>query len=107
ASFVRGKFAKSLTKLAVFPKLTAVDPAARRKAAWRRFWCWFIGILVVAGLALYFTDNLKCIGLPFHKEKPVEEVVEEESTAAEAAVEEAADATDAAGEAETVETPAA
>ena len=86
ASFVRGKFAKGLTKLAAFPKLTAVDPAARRKAAWRRFWCWLIGIVVVAGLALYFTDNLKCIGLPFHKEKPAEEVVEEAAEAVEEAV---------------------
>jgi hypothetical protein len=25
---------------------------------------------------LFFTDNLKCIGLPFHKEKPAEELVE-------------------------------
>ncbi|MBR0223933.1 MAG: hypothetical protein IJL93_06635 [Bacteroidales bacterium] len=87
ASFVRGKFAKSLTKLAVFPKLTAVDPAARRKAAWRRFWCWLTAIVVVAGLALYFTDKLKCIGLPFHKEKPVEpveEVIDENAAEAEA-----------------------
>ena len=90
ASFVRGKFAKGLTKLAVFPKLTAVDPVARRKAAWRRFWCWLIGILVVAGLALYFTDHLKCIGLPFHKEQPAEEVIEIEDESA--AVEEAAEA---------------
>ena len=91
ASFVRGKFAKDLTKLAVFPKLTAVDPAARRKAAWRKFWCWLIGILVVAGLGLYFTDHLKCIGLPFHKEQPVEEVIDEAS----AVTEEAAEAVEA------------
>ena len=100
ASFVRGKFAKGLTKLAVYPKLTEVDPAARRKAAWRKFWCWLIAILVVAGLGLYFTDHLKCIGLPFHKEKPVEEVVEEAAEATEAAVE------DAAAAAEAVEAPA-
>ncbi|MBR1539119.1 MAG: hypothetical protein IJ636_06400 [Bacteroidales bacterium] len=95
ASFVRGKFAKSLTKLAVFPKLTAVDPEARRKAAWRRFWCWLAAIVVVAGLALYFTDKLKCIGLPFHKEQPVEQVEQEEEagqTEIAAAVEEAQEA---------------
>ena len=68
-----------------------MDPAARRKAAWRRFWCWLIGILAIAGLGLYFTDNLKCIGLPFHKEKPVEEVVDEGAAAAEEAVETTAD----------------
>ena len=59
---------------------------------------------MVAGLGLYFTDHLKCIGLPFHKEKPVEEVTEEACAAEEAAVEEAADA--AAEAAEVTETPA-
>ena len=80
-SLVSVKFGKGLTQLAEFPKLTAVDPAARRKAFWRKFCCWFFGILIVAGAALYFTDNLKCIGLPFHKEKPAEEVVAEEAPA--------------------------
>ena len=80
-SLVSVKFGKGLTQLAEFPKLTAVDPAARRKAFWRKFCCWFFGILIVAGLALYFTDNLKCIGLPFHKEKPAEETVVEEAPA--------------------------
>ena len=49
----------------------------------------------VAGLGLYFTDHLKCIGLPFHTEQPVEEVVEEAAEAAEQAVEEAAAAAEA------------
>ncbi|MBR4353665.1 MAG: hypothetical protein IKQ01_11445 [Bacteroidales bacterium] len=80
-SLVSVKFGKGLTQLAEFPKLTAVDPAARRKAFWRKFCCWFFGILIVAGAALYFTDNLKCIGLPFHKEKPAEETVVEEAPA--------------------------
>ena len=80
-SLVSVKFGKGLTQLAEFPKLTAVDPAARRKAFWRKFCCWFFGILVVAGAVLYFTDNLKCIGLPFHKEKPAEETVAEEAPA--------------------------
>ena len=44
---------------------------------------------MVAGLGLYFTDNLKCIGLPFHKEQPAVETIEEEGAAAEEAVEEA------------------
>ena len=98
ASYVRGKFAKGLTKLAVFPKLTKVDPAARRKAAWRKFFCWLIGLLLVAGIALYFTDNLKCIGLPYHKEQPVEQVeeaVEEAVEAAEASAEAAVEAAEA------------
>ena len=100
ASYVRGKFAKGLTKLAVFPKLTEVDPAARRKAAWRKFFYWLIGLLLVAGVALYFTDNLKCIGLPYHKEQPAEPVEEAVEEAAESAVE----AVEAAAEA--VEDPA-
>ncbi len=80
-SLVSVKFGKGLTQLAEFPKLTAVDPAARRKAFWRKFCCWFFGILIVAGAVLYFTDNLKCIGLPFHKEKAAEETVVEEAPA--------------------------
>ena len=95
-SLVSVKFGKGLTQLAKFPKLTAVDPAARRKAFWRKFCCWFIGILLVAGAVLYFTDNLKCIGLPFHKEKPVEEVVEEAVEEAAVEVEEAAEEASAA-----------
>ena len=72
---------------------TAVDKAARRRARWRRFfWCLFAAI-VIAGAALYFTDNLKCIGLPFHKEAPVEEVAEDPAAAeAEAPAEPVADA---------------
>ncbi len=95
-SLVSVKFGKGLTQLAKFPKLTAVDPAARRKAFWRKFCCWFIGILLVAGAVLYFTDNLKCIGLPFHKEKPMEEVVEEAVEEAAVQVEEAAEEASAA-----------
>ena len=83
ASYVRGKFAKGLTEVARYPKLTAVDPAARRKAAWRRFWCWLIALLVIAAGVLYFTDNLACIGLPYHKEPAVEEVCEETAEAVE------------------------
>ena len=95
-SLVSVKFGKGLTQLAKFPKLTAVDPAARRKAFWRKFCCWFIGILLVAGAVLYFTDNLKCIGLPYHKEKPVEEVVEEAVEEAAVEVAEAAEEVSAA-----------
>ena len=92
-SLVRIKFGATLTQLAKYPKLTAVDKAARRRARWRRFfWCLFGAIIIAAGV-LYFTDNLKCIGLPYHKEAPVEEVVEEPATAeAEASAEPVADA---------------
>ena len=77
ASLVSVKFGKGLTQLAKFPKLTAVDPAARRKAAWRRFWLCLLALLVAAFCFFFFTDRLAPYGLPFHKPQPVEEVVEE------------------------------
>ena len=96
ASLVSVKFGKGLTQLAKFPKLTAVDPAARRKAAWRRFWLCLIALLIAAFCFLFFTDRLAPYGLPFHKEKPVEEeVVEccEETPEAEPTLEEVVEAT--------------
>ncbi len=94
ASYVRGKFAKGMTQIAKFPRLTAVDPVARRKAAWRRFWIIFVLLLLACGAFLFFTDRLAPYGLPFHKEEPVEEVIEEpaEEAAAEPVPEEAAEA---------------
>ena len=93
ASYVRIKFGATLTKLAKYPKLKLVDKEARRKARWRTaIWCTLLAI-IIAGAALFFTDNLKCIGLPFHKEAPVEEVAPEapaEEAAPEAPAEEAA-----------------
>jgi hypothetical protein len=93
ASLVSVKFGKGLTEVAKFPKLTAVDPVARRKAAWRKFWLWLLFIVVAALCFLFFTNRLAKYGVPFHKEKPVEEeVVEEccEQPAAEPTLEEAA-----------------
>ncbi|MBR6881949.1 MAG: hypothetical protein IKN06_03150 [Bacteroidales bacterium] len=77
ASYVRGKFAKGLTSLVKYPKLSSVDPRARRKAAWRRFWLILIALFLAAAAFLFFTDRLAPYGLPYHKEEPVEEVVEE------------------------------
>ena len=94
ASLVSVKFGKGLTEVAKFPKLTAVDPVARRKAAWRKFWCWLFVILLAAFFFLFFTNRLAKYGFPFHKEKPVEEeVVEEccEEAAAEPTLEEVAE----------------
>ena len=62
-SLVNVKFGKTLTSLAKFPKLSAVDPEARRKAAWRRFWCWFCTLLVLAAVALWLLGILAPIGL--------------------------------------------
>ena len=80
ASLVNVKFGHGLTQLAQFPKLTAVDPVARRKAAWRKFWCWLIALLVAAFCFCFFTDRLAPYGLPFHKEQPemVSEMIEDE-----------------------------
>ena len=97
AAYVNIKFGATLTDLAKYPKLQAVDPEARKKRNRRRFFIWFIVVLLAAGAALFFTDNLKCIGLPFHKEKPAVEQVECPDCAQEAA--EAAEA-EAAPEAE-------
>ena len=95
SSLVSVKFGKGLTEVAKFPKLTAVDPVARRKAAWRKFFFWLIVLLVAAFCFLFFTNRLAKYGVPFHKEKPVEEeaVVESsEAPATEPTLEEAADA---------------
>ena len=95
ASLVSVKFGKGLTEVAKFPKLTAVDPAARRRAAWRRFFFWLIALLVAAFCFLFFTNRLAKYGVPFHKEKPVEEEVVEEDAGApadEPTLEEAAQA---------------
>ena len=100
-SLVNTKFGKTLTSLAKFPKLTAVDPEARKKAARRRFWCWFCGIVVVACVALWLCNVLAPIGMKsplkcYNPEPVVEEVVEPEAAApaeaeAELPVEEAAE----------------
>ena len=89
-SLVNTKFGKTLTSLAKFPKLTAVDPEARKKAARRRFWCWFCGIIIVACVALWLCNVLAPIGIKsplkcFNPEPAVEEVVEAELPVEEAA----------------------
>ena len=98
-SLVNTKFGKTLTSLAKFPKLTAVDPEARKKAARRRFWCWFCSIVIVAAVALWLCNVLAPIGVKsplkcYNPEPVVEEVVEAETEApaeAELPVEEAAE----------------
>ena len=85
-SLVNTKFGKTLTSLAKFPKLTAVDPEARKKAARRRFWCWFCSIVIVAAVALWLCNVLAPIGVKsplkcYNPEPVVEEVVEAETEA--------------------------
>ena len=92
-SLVNTKFGKTLTSLAKFPKLTAVDPEARKKQARRRFWCWFCTIIIVAAVALWLCNVLAPIGvkspLKCYNPEPVVEEVVEEVVEAEAPAEEA------------------
>ena len=97
ASLVSVKFGKTLTSIVKYPKMTAVDPKARRRARLRRFIWTLVCLLVLACGFLFFTDRLACIGLPFHKPAPVEEV--EAAPEGEAANEAPAALEDAAAEA--------
>ena len=82
---VNTRFGATLTNLAKYPKVVGKDPFVKRTPAWLKWLRGILLVLVCAFAVLFFTDNLKCIGLPFHKEKPATEVVE--APAAEAAAE--------------------
>ena len=88
-SLVNVKFGKTLTSLAKFPKLTAVDPEAKKKAARRTFWSCFCGIIIVAAMALWLFNVLAPIGikspLKCYNPDPVEECCEAPAEAAEEA----------------------
>ena len=89
AALVRAKFGKTLTSLAKFPKLTAVDAEARKKANARKFWSWFCGLVVVACVALWLCNVLAPIGIksPLSCYKETVEAVEEAPVAEEAPAE--------------------
>ena len=80
ASLVSVKFGKTLTSLAEYPKLTEVDPEARRKARRRCFWWSFFGVAVVTCLVLWLLNVLaplcECLRSPLPKYRPEEPVVE-------------------------------
>ena len=69
-------FGRTLTSLAEYPKLNLEDPYKPKTPLWRKILCWLVALLVLAFGILFFTDNLKCIGLPFHKDQPAEEQVD-------------------------------
>ena len=56
---MRVKFGKTLTSLAKFPKLTAVDPEARAKVTRR----WVFGLLALAAVTLGVLVGLGVIKL--------------------------------------------
>ena len=80
ASLVSVKFGKTLTSLAEYPKLTEVDPEARKKARRRCFWWSFFGVVVVTCLVLWLLNVLlplgECFRSPLPKYQPEEPVVE-------------------------------
>lgn len=88
-------FGNTLTSVAKYPIVKGGDPFKKKTPLWKKILGWLVAIVIVAAAALYFTDNLGCIGIHRHKAEPVEEVAEavakpEAEAEAEVAVEEAA-----------------
>ncbi len=73
---VNTAFGATLTNVAKYPKVKGEDPFKKKTPAWKKAVRWFLLLAAIAFAVLFFTDNLKCIGLPFHKEQPAEEIVE-------------------------------
>ena len=82
-SLVNVKFGRTLTSLASFPRLTAVDPAARKRA----FWKWFCGIVICVAVAGGVYWGIRSGKLCKKQEAPVEQVEEVVEAASEPAVE--------------------
>ena len=86
-------FGKTLTSTAKYPMIKLDDPFVKKKTpAWKKWFWGAVITLVAAAAVLFFTDNLKCIGLPFHKEVPVE--IQVETPEEPAAVEEVSEASE-------------
>ena len=90
-ALVNTKFGKTLTSLAQFPKLTAVDEKARKAQRRRRFWGCFCGVIIIAAVVLWLLNILAPIGikspLKRYQPAPVEEVVPADEPQAEDAPE--------------------
>ena len=97
-------FGRTLTTVARYPVVKGNDPYAT--PLWRKILRWVIPLLIIAFGVAYFTNNLKCIGLPFEpkakteqvEEAPVEETAEAAEAEAEAAPEAPAEAAEAPAE---------
>ena len=86
-SLVNVRFGKTLTSLANFPRLTAVDPAARKRAFWKWF-CWVIICLAIVGGIVWAICTGKICKKQEAQEPEAQEQVEEVvEAAAEPAVE--------------------
>ena len=85
-SLVNVKFGKTLTSLAKFPKLTAVDPVARKQRFWRWFWGIVICLAVAAGVCWGISSGKFCKKQAAQPEAQEQEVVDVE-VAAQATVE--------------------
>ena len=85
---VNTAFGATLTSLAKYPLVKLPDPYAEKKMAWWKK-C-LIWLVILGGIfcALYFTNTLKYVGLPFKKEVPA-------AVEAPAAVQPAAEAAEA------------
>ncbi|MCR5064667.1 MAG: hypothetical protein K6A67_02750 [Bacteroidales bacterium] len=79
---VNAAFGATLTTLAKYPLVKLPDPYADKKMAWWKKCLIWLVVLIGIFCALYFTNTLKYVGLPFKKEVP--EAVEPAATAEEA-----------------------
>ncbi len=68
-------FGATLTQMARYPKVTIADPFAEKKTPWWRKLLYIIVLLAGIFAALYFTNTLAKVGLPFHKEAESAEAV--------------------------------
>ena len=75
-------FGSALTTTAKYPRLNLQDPYAPKTPVWRKVLRIFLPAVVVAFGVLFFTDNLKFIGIQRYKDAPAGEVVVEEAVPA-------------------------
>lgn len=74
---VNTMFGKTLTNVAKYPLVKGKDPYKAKVPAWERWFCSIILVLAIAFGVLFFTNNLKFIGIDRTKaEEPVEQVEE-------------------------------
>ncbi|MBQ9311363.1 MAG: hypothetical protein IJ222_10960 [Bacteroidales bacterium] len=81
AAYVNTKFGKTLTTLVKYPKLTAVDPAERKKVVRKRCLVWTIVVLLLAGCGyLGYTKYQACKAAKQQAAEAVEAAVDAAET---------------------------